>query len=389
MSETWLWSFKGNESNFSIFFFSPVLSHQSNREMAPAKAAAACPFELPSKYKFLNVLGGGAFGTVVKCMNKDTSETVAIKFPNCQGQQTWNEISMLKKIKGLKLDKHNIVKFIDCFQTTLGKAIVFEPLDISLHDYMKKRNNAPLLLSDIRTIVQQMATAFKALKENQVIHTDVKLDNIMLVNHRCRPFEVKLIDFGLAIPRLEARTGRILQPVAFRSPEIILGCRYSQAIDMWTLGCAMFQMICGRLPFSGVTEYEIMLNIVELLGQPADDVLENGRQTKNFFNINDQVWRIKTYAEFFADQTRIKKSHEFQSLDDLKEMRLEEKNKSEAVEREQCIELLKAMLKVDAKKRITPKKVLTHPFITKDYPNNDALASTSGPIHREVQDQPT
>ena len=63
---------------------------------------------------------------------------------------------MLKKIKGLKLDKHNIVKFIDCFQTTLGKAIVFEPLDISLHDYMKKRNNAPMLLSDIRTIVQQV-----------------------------------------------------------------------------------------------------------------------------------------------------------------------------------------------------------------------------------------
>ena len=62
----------------------------------------------------------------------------------------------------------------------------------------------------------QMATAFKALKENQVIHTDVKLDNIMMVNHRRRPFEVKLIDFGLAIARLEARTGRTLQPVAFR-----------------------------------------------------------------------------------------------------------------------------------------------------------------------------
>ncbi|XP_036945387.1 homeodomain-interacting protein kinase 1-like [Acanthopagrus latus] len=340
--------------------------------MAPTKAAAACPYELPSKYKFLKVLGEGVFGTVLKCLDKETSETVAIKFPNCQGQQTWNEIAMLKKIKGLKLDKHNIVKFIDCFPTTLGKAIVFELLDISLYDYMEKRNDAPMLLSDIRTIIQQMATAFKALKENQVIHTDVKLDNIMMVNHRRRPFEVKLIDFGLAIARLEARTGRTLQPVAFRSPEIILGCRYSQAIDMWTLGCAMFQMICGRLPFSGETECEIMLGIVELLGQPADDVLENGRQTKTFFNLNDQVWRIKTYAECFPDQTRTKKSHEFQSLDDLKAMRLEEKNKTEAVEREQCVELLKAMLRVDAKKRITPKKVLTHPFITKDHPNNDA-----------------
>ena len=63
---------------------------------------------------------------------------------------------MLKKIKGLKLDKHNIVKFIDCFPTTLGKAIVFELLDISLYDYMEKRNDAPMLLSDIRTIIQQV-----------------------------------------------------------------------------------------------------------------------------------------------------------------------------------------------------------------------------------------
>ena len=61
-----------------------------------------------------------------------------------------------------------------------------------------------------------MATAFDALKGLQVIHTDVKLDNIMMVNHLQRPFEVKLIDFGLAMYRSEARTGTILQPTAFR-----------------------------------------------------------------------------------------------------------------------------------------------------------------------------
>lgn len=89
ISETWLWSFKGIERNISVFLFSPVLS---KREMAPTKAAAACPYELPSKYKFLKVLGEGVFGTVLKCLDKETSETVAIKFPNCQGQQTWNEV---------------------------------------------------------------------------------------------------------------------------------------------------------------------------------------------------------------------------------------------------------------------------------------------------------
>ncbi|XP_036970532.1 interferon-induced protein 44-like isoform X2 [Acanthopagrus latus] len=106
------------------------------------------------------------------------------------------------------LDKHNIVKYIDCFQTIYGKALVFESLDISLFDYMEMKDFAPMLLSDIRTIIQQMATAFDALKGIGVIHTDVKLDNIMMVNHHQRPFEVKLIDFGLAIPTSQAKKFR-------------------------------------------------------------------------------------------------------------------------------------------------------------------------------------
>ena len=53
-------------------------------------------------------------------------------------------------------------------------------------------------------------------------------------------------------------------------------------------------------------------------------------------------------------------------------MRLEKDNKNEIEEREQCIELLKAMLRVDAKERITPRGVLAHPFIT-----NGSLASAS------------
>lgn len=51
----------------------------------------------------------------------------------------------------------------------------------------------------------------------------------------------------------------------------------------------------------------------------------------------------------------------------VSEMRLEENNRAEAKEREQCIKLLKAMLKTDGDERITPYEVFTHPFITKDY----------------------
>ena len=67
-----------------------------------------------------------------------------------------------------------------------------------------------------------MATAFKALKEIELIHTDVKLDNIMMVNHRRRPFEVKLIDFGLAMHASDVRIGQTFQPLIFRYGRLLL-----------------------------------------------------------------------------------------------------------------------------------------------------------------------
>lgn len=61
-----------------------------------------------------------------------------------------------------------------------------------------------------------MATSFNALKRIGVIHTDVKLDNIMMVDQARQPFKVKLIDFGLAIFRSQAKVGRVHQTPSFR-----------------------------------------------------------------------------------------------------------------------------------------------------------------------------
>ncbi|XP_030280731.1 homeodomain-interacting protein kinase 1-like [Sparus aurata] len=351
-------------------------SSVSNESMSSSEMN---PVQLPSGYEFQEVLGEGCFGEVLKCWKKDIKQTVAVKIPKFFDEDTVNEVSMLRRFKRLKLDRHNIVEFIDCFQTKHGKAIVLEMLDISLGDYLEMTSFAPMLLSDIRSVIQQMGTAFEALKGIGVIHGDVHLFNIMMENHQTRPLRVKLIDFGGAISTSEATQGKLLQPLAFRSPEIILGCPFSEAIDMWSLGCLMFIMICSKQPFSGCCGYEILRSIIDLLGQPADLVLSTGLRTKKYFNWTESnSWELKTSFEYFrCHLSSVNKDHNLQSLDDLKEIRLEENNEAEAAEREQCIELLKAMLKMNEDERITPREVLIHPFFTKDYPNNGALAAAS------------
>ncbi|XP_036934674.1 homeodomain-interacting protein kinase 1-like [Acanthopagrus latus] len=348
----------------------------SSVSKASTSSSEMNPVQLPSRYEVLEVLGEGYFGKVLKCRKKDNKQTVAVKIPKCFENDTVNEVSMLRRFKRLKLHQHNIVEFIDCFQTRYGKAIVLEVLDITLGDYLGKTSFAPMLLSDIRSIIQQMGTAFEALKGIGVIHADLHLHNIMMENHQTRPFRVKLIDFGVAMSRSEASQGKRLQPLAFRSPEIMLGCPFSEAIDMWSLGCLMFIMICGKLPFSGRSEYEILRSITGLIGQPEDLVLSTGLQTKKYFNWTESnSWELKTSFEYFKCHLSSVKHHKLQSLDDLKIMRLEENNEAEATEREQCIELLKAMLKTGEDERIAPCQVLTHAFITKDYPNNVAEKS--------------
>jgi len=59
-----------------------------------------------------------------------------------------------------------------------------------------------------------MAVAFAALKRVGVIHTDVKIDNIMMVDHARQPFRVKLIDFGLAIFRWQTKLKTVHQAVS-------------------------------------------------------------------------------------------------------------------------------------------------------------------------------
>ena len=62
----------------------------------------------------------------------------------------------------------------------------------------------------------QVATAMTALKDVDFIHADIKPDNIMLVNNQIRPLRVKLIDFGLAMPKHKVRKGMIVQALHYR-----------------------------------------------------------------------------------------------------------------------------------------------------------------------------
>ena len=96
-------------------------------------------------------------------------------------------------------------------------------------------------------------------------------------------FTIKIIDFGAS-----CQTGQkhfnYIQSRFYRSPEVMLGMRYNQAIDIWSLGCILVELLTGKPLFSGKNEVDQMNKIVSVLGMPHKYILYKGLKTRMFFD---------------------------------------------------------------------------------------------------------
>uniref|UniRef100_A0A671WWE3 Protein kinase domain-containing protein n=1 Tax=Sparus aurata TaxID=8175 RepID=A0A671WWE3_SPAAU len=218
-----------------------------------------------TRYLIMDFIGEGSFGKVAKCLNLTTCNTEAVKIhKNRKENVIQKEVEMLEAIRGLDPEKNNIVRFMESFRVKNLSCLSFEMLDRSLSDLMSERRLMPLSLNEIRPVIHQLLVAFDALKDIGMLHTDLKPDNIMLVNHKDQPYKVKLIDFGLARPVSQLKVGMTMQARSYRAPEVMLGLPLSEAVDMWGVGCVTAFLYFGMHLFPGNCEYHCMKTMVHL-----------------------------------------------------------------------------------------------------------------------------
>uniref|UniRef100_A0A3Q3B6P8 Protein kinase domain-containing protein n=1 Tax=Kryptolebias marmoratus TaxID=37003 RepID=A0A3Q3B6P8_KRYMA len=285
------------------------------------------------------VLGCGKFGKVVKCHKKGTNEHVALKVM-IKGNRlsAAREAEIFKRLRRLDPDKNNIVRFYSCFKYKTCFCFEFELLDISLYDFMERREWKPLSVAEIRPIAQQMLVALTALKSIGVTHSDIKPANILLVNQESKPFKVKLIDFGASCMTSNFTQFHEIQSFGYRAPEVYLGLRPDESVDMWGLGCTLLFLFFGQHFYpTSQCEYNYMKFIVKLHGTFTD---ENG-------NSYDHL----------------------ESLDDLQKMVPDIKDPTELGDLNAFIDLIKNMLVVDPLKRILPADALNHKYISMEHLN--------------------
>lgn len=351
-----------------------------SQHSSPSNSSEDVPsYPIPKHYEFRHIMGAGCYGMVIECVNKKTEEHVAVKMDIApQYHSLLREEIIMRSVMYNGLDNFNIVKCKGKFIIDSKLSLVYEMLDMSLMDYFLSLELIYFKMENIRTVIQQMAVALDALKSAGIIHTDVKLDNIMLVDQKNKPFRVKLIDFGLALFTYQAKVGHSCQAPGYRAPEIVLGLPFSVAIDVWSLGCVMAIMMFGVSLFPARSEYDLLRFMINLLGPPPQHLIEAGRKSHNFFTKKEcGSWELKTPVEYWGTEKSLaSRGYAFNSLDVSNMCVFMETDSAAEAERRECLELLKAMLKWDEKERITPSGILNHPFITKSFLNSSSQLTT-------------
>ncbi|XP_074038821.1 homeodomain-interacting protein kinase 2-like [Leptinotarsa decemlineata] len=334
------------------------------RSNASSKSHVVCRNEVlqsaNNQYVVIQFLGKGSFGQVVKCWKKETNEFYAVKILKdkfAESKEARNEFNMLSRVN---VDsKLYFVEVFECFQYNQHTCIVTELLEQSLFDFVKHQNFNPLPLSVVKIILRQLLLGLNVLKHLHIIHTDMKPENIMLVNHAKEPYKVKIIDFGMAINVKDAVCNTYLQTRPFRAPEVILGAPFSEAVDMWSLGCIAAELYLGSPLYPGLCSYDQIRFICDVQGLPPADLLSRGLNTVEFFrqelNNGTSSWRLQTKQEYEKSTSIEPKENrlfKFQSLDEIGEFRIREDITDdqwlvEAVERKRFVELLKQVLQMN------------------------------------------
>src|SRR5690606_4042220 len=137
----------------------------------------------------------------------------------------------------------------------------------------KPLESGPLEPRRALNIAWQLATALARAHELDVIHRDIKPDNIFLLQRRGGDF-VKLLDFGLAKVVGEHRltaTGKVFGTPEYLAPEQARGEPLTGAADQYSLGCVLYEMLTGRLPFEGPSP-EVVLAHLQALPRPPSEI---------------------------------------------------------------------------------------------------------------------
>ncbi|OMJ85962.1 hypothetical protein SteCoe_12594 [Stentor coeruleus] len=218
------------------------------------------------KYELLNLLGQGTYGKVIKGKVKETGDFVAVKkIKNWENNKMIKKIT-LREIRILRILNHpNIVKLIEVIYEREKSYLVFEYVESTV-----MRCSKNLDIDEFKKIVYQLLMALNHCHEQNVIHRDVKPDNVLLSSKGV----VKLCDFGFAkVFKANQKLTEYVSTRWYRAPELLEGGgNYSYPVDVWSVGCLCAELLTGKPLFPGNNDADMLTKITKFCGNLTENL---------------------------------------------------------------------------------------------------------------------
>ncbi|KAG5598389.1 hypothetical protein H5410_029759 [Solanum commersonii] len=322
---------------------------------------------LDGRYEILAAHGKGVFSTVVRAKDLkarpgDPTE-VAIKIirnNDTMYKAGMEELVILKKLVAADpKDKHRCVHLISSFKYRNHLCLVFESLWMNLRELQKKFGRSiGLSLDVVRLYAKQLFSALKHLMSCGVLHCDIKPVNILVNEAKDK---LKLSDFVNAMFAGKNEITPYLVSRFYRAPEIILGLSYDHPMDIWSVGCCLFELYAGKVLFPGRSNNDMLRLLMELKGPFPKKMLRKGALTYQHF---DQDLNFLATEEDPVTKKAIRKL-----IVNIKPKDITSLISGDPGEELKMLahfkDLTERIFVLDPLRRITVSQALEHPFITK------------------------
>jgi len=298
-------------------------AHESDRSLSGGQTFG--------RYRILSLLGEGGMGRVYLAEDTRLHRKVSLKFLSREVTRDHEKfLRFEREARAASALNHPNILTIHEFGEEDGRHFI--ATEYVAGQTLRERLNRALDLEDTLEIAIQIASALVAAHRVNIVHRDIKPDNIII---RSEDGLIKVLDFGLAkilAPRTAAATaanseaptrfktgpGVVMGTVAYMSPEQARGDRVDERTDIWSLGVVLYEMIAGSTPFVADTSNEIISGILSRQPAPpltrfSHDVPERLQEIVAKALAKDREERYQTSKDLLIDLKRSKQSLELKS----------------------------------------------------------------------------
>ena len=324
---------------------------------------------LDGRYAVEQQIGKGTFATVVRAKDAQTGKQVAIKIA-CRNDTMFKagqkEMQFLNRLNEADPDdKKCIIRLLADFMHKGHLCLVFEGLEMDLRETLKKfGRDIGIRPEAIQVYARQMFLALLHMKNTEVLHADLKPDNILVSADKNM---IKVCDFGTATLQQDAEITPYLVSRFYRAPEVIMGMEFDYAIDMWSIGCTLYELYTGRILFNGADNNGMLRVIQECRGKLPNRLIKKSQLAGNYFDeqfVFHGLERDKMTGNIIPKPMHFSQGVNGKDLKSRLSANIKKMDAAQLKLHSAFVDLLDKCLQLDPEKRIKPKDAIRHPFIS-------------------------